>query len=257
MSDELVLQNIVGQIPKHITYDYDFPTYPGLSFRYHEMHINDDVVFDLETGQLLTLRVTKQTRIIVATLNESIMTFEVDFGVVKKDQVGSYYRNDPYTFSLDEPNKGNDHYGWSGYTLTKGNKVHFIYYAIELTGSGLITNTSILNPSYTHISFGTLYINVGQSQISFQISSLGNRVDTSVSASLVIIGADGSILQVINSNGINTNTLITLNPGESFWTAKFLDRSDLEFGTPDHFNGYDYVYVTKYNIDKLNGNKVK
>ena len=211
-SQMTLLEEIVSGIPRHITTDYEFPSQPGLSFTYDLKHYNDDFVFDLETGALLKLRVTHQTRTIIAKFNNKTVTFEVDFGVVTKDEIGHYYYGNPASISThEESNGGVTYLGWSGYTLKRGQNVHFISQAIELNGSGLITNPLILNPSGGSNSLGTLYVNVGNNPVSFTLNSLGSRIDdqsANSDSAVIVIDENGIVIHRYNNKTIVVQLLI-------------------------------------------------
>lgn len=247
--DYETLSSIVSQVPRHIIDDYTFPTYPGLEWGYAEGE--DESLFDIENGKLLVQRVTTQVRVIEARYKGIVMTLEINFGITGVDEIGKFYYGDPYSISQNEPKTDTKHLGWSGYTLKRGNNLHFIVQAIELDGEGMITNPEILGTNSGLGSLGTLYINVGENSVSFTLESLGKRIDeptASAVSAVIVIDIDGTILHLYN-NKTDRSTIVTLQPGQALWTGKYLDRSNgIDFGLGSHFNENDKVIVTKYNV---------
>ena len=220
-----ISDEIINSVPKHITFDYKFPT-PSVSnafVTWEYVNEQDKTIHDLTTGahfkELIKTYISK-VRYTFAYCDITITKeIDVNYGALETSKRGLYYGNDPRVLSADETGSS-DVIGWSKYSITYGAYTIFLLKGnvFGFSKESDLTNASIENPLYA-----TLLINNASSRVTLDFSTLKDANGNSY------FGNGASVI----SNGVikttyKTPTKIILEKGESIYLTKTGDNESIK-----------------------------
>lgn len=212
----------INKLNKHISGDYELPTDQYVSWSY--ANIDDAKYYNIATGKKLLYPLNKTYIELLLTYERGgiIYTEEVEFniGYISDSQTGLFYRGDASSMSKVDvgpynSTEENKYIGWSGYTLTKGEKVLFI---AELN-MHIITEANNI-PSCNWTSVAGVYKNDTSSSLKMTI---GNAFQSNSTYGHFIIGADNKVKTIYSSS--STTDSVTLEKGEILVISRYLDAT--------------------------------
>ena len=218
-----LLENEVNEYLKsvntHISGDYKLPTNPNVSWGY--ANIADAQYYNIATGKKILYPLAQTYMDLIVTYTKGDLTYskEVQFniGYLSSTQIGLFYRDD--ASCMNPADKGaytpNDtkYIGWSGYTLSKGNKVLFI----AVDSAHIIEDANNIPKCYW-TSCAAVYKNGTTSNITMTV---GNAFTSSTNYGHFVIGSDNVVKSVSNTSQLTDS--VTLLPGEVLVIARYLD----------------------------------
>lgn len=247
--DIKVLYDLMDKIPAKIVNDYKLPEMEGLSFEYSEGE--DSSYYDLKTGKLLKVSYDVKYVTIVATYNETKMSFTINFGLAEEgDKL--IFNTGAKAPSAGKTSDGFGTYadqdsavGFGGVAIRISGKIFFIgkNCLINLStpesgftlsrkelrplgGIDFINNVGIVNgKAKEYAGTGALYYNSTNEVLKFDLSDTYGRNNSGAYGYFkVIFGKDISgsycVSKVLPNSGTNdttTNVICELNPGEYLW----------------------------------------
>ena len=217
------LENEVDEYLKsvntHISGDYKLPTNSNVSWSY--ANVADAQYYNIATGKKLLYPLAQTYMDLIITYNKGDLTYskEVQFniGYLSDTQTGLFYRDDASCMSpVDKgayTEESTKYIGWSGYTLTKDNKVLFI----AVDSVHIIENASKIENCYWTSCAG-VYKNATSSNVTMTI---GNAFSSATNYGHFVIGTNNVVKSVSNTSQLTDS--VTLQPGEVLVIARYLD----------------------------------
>lgn len=260
--DMKILYDLISQIPEQIVDDYTFPTYEGVTYAYASGE--DSSYFDLANGKYLKTSYEYKLIKLVASLNESKVEFEINFGVANENDTIIYYTGESKP-SSGKTCDGNGTYntqlsttGFGGVAIRVDNKLFFIgkdsLINLSAPKNGTLLTKEELRPLKNDTTInnlgivlgagkaykgaGALYYNSTAEPLKFDLSDTYGRNNNGSYGYAKIIFAinekgDYVVSQILPDTGTNdstTNYILTLNPGEYLWCPHTYDTRE-ETGT--------------------------
>ncbi len=260
--DMKVLYELVLEIPEQIIDDYSFPKYEGVVFSY--ANGEDESYFDIASGKYLKTSYEYKLIKLVASLNDSKLEFEINFGVAKETDTIVYYTGESKP-SSGKTCDGNGTYntqlsatGFGGVAIRVDNKLFFIgkdsLINLSAPKNGTLLTKEELRPLKNDTTInnlgivlgagkaykgaGALYYNATSEPLKFDLSdTYGRNNNGSYGYAKIIFAinekgeyAVSKILPDTGTNDSTTNYILTLNPGEYLWCPHTYDTRE-ETGT--------------------------
>ena len=216
-------KDFAEKLKKDVLDNYLLPlTYKDYSVSWSYAKASDSSLYSIETGDVLVEYLGTTLVPLQYTLTKNginyVGTHYLNIGYVKQSEIGLFYRNTPNSMNeLEDASANVSFIGWSGkvlkFTLNGQTYLHFL----------AIGNTHEINsndiPTHNWTSCGSFYTNVGTTAI----TATGKDFDVYPASNYgyFIIGADGLVRYSCNEG--TESERITLNPGESIYTVRYLD----------------------------------
>lgn len=227
----------------HISEDRILPV--GENMKWSYVNAEDVNSYNISTGKRIKNYLCNYYIDLYLEVSEGSIVYKekvkFDLGLVKSDQIGLVYRNDPSSMSKDHVGQYTNspsYIGWSNATITVGNKVLFIAINnyIELTSNKI--------PSCNWTSCAGVYVNKTSSNITMAMKD-AFETETPTYGYLVV-GADNKVKTV--SGNSSSNTTVTLLPNETLMIVRYLDRliENTPFSTVTNIAIGTSAYVTNY-----------
>lgn len=219
-------------------------TYKDYSVSWSYSKPADSSLYSIESGDVLVEYLATTLVPLKYTLTKNGINYvgvhNLNIGYVKQSEIGLFYRNTPNSMnSLEDSSANVSFIGWSGKVLEF--KLNGINYKHFLAIGNVHDFDSNDIPEHNWTSCGNLYTNVGTTSIT--ATGKDFYVYPQSNYGYFIIGADGVVRYACNEG--TEAERITLNPGESIYTVRYLDG--MIEGSPIKPGG-NIVVGTKVNI---------
>lgn len=237
------VETFLENVDTHINTDRILPTGPNMSWSYK--NLNDANSYNITNGKRLKNYIADYVITLYLELTENELTYkqevEINLSLLKKDETGLYYRNDPSSMSenhMGQYTNTTSFIGWSNATITVDKQVLFIakdnYYKL--------TSNTINKCNWS--SCAGVYYNSTDNNISM---TLGQAFSTeSPTYGYFVIGNNKQIKKV-SENSANTQS-VTLLPKETLVIIRYLDRiiDNTPFASLSNLTVGKTAYLTDY-----------
>lgn len=221
----------------------------GENMKWSYVNASDANIYNIATGKRLKNYLNIYNIDLYLEITENEVTYKqivkVNVGLLKSNQIGLFYRNDPSSMSEDHIGSytGTAKFiGWSNATLTIANKVLYI------AKDNYFELTSNIVPSCNWTSCAGVYVNKSNQNISVTLSSAFS-VETKYG--YLVIDADKKI-KTVNSDS-SSSVSVTLLPSETLMIIRYLDTqiNNTPFSDISNIKTGTTAFVTNYSIQEV------